>query len=182
MESNPPMQPIADHLASRLDIVFVGYNPSIRSSRTGHHYANPSNRFWKMVHGAGLTPRLYRSDEGGELLSLGLGFTNIVARPTRSAAEITKEEYAEGRRLLRLKLETYRPKAACFVGKGVYEQYAGKRAAGWGFQEDDASLVPGVRAFVGPSTSGLVRMTLDELIAVYAELARWRRLVSLSPD
>ncbi|HZG56563.1 mismatch-specific DNA-glycosylase [Paenibacillus sp.] len=168
------MQPIPDHLGPGLDIVFVGYNPSIRSSRTGHHYANPSNRFWKMLHAAGLTPRLYASDEGDALLAQGFGFTNIVARPTRTAEEITKEEYAEGRAILREKLMRYRPRAACFVGKGVYEQFAGRKTAGWGFQPDAAAAVPGVREFVGPSSSGLVRLRLDEMAAIYAELARWR--------
>ena len=174
MNEEAPLQPIPDHIAPGLDVLFVGYNPSIRSSRTGHHYANPSNRFWRMIHGAGLTPRRYESSEGEAMLELGFGFTNIVPRPTRTAEEITKEEYAEGRRALRRKLETYRPRAACFVGKGVYEQFAGRKTSGWGFQPESSEQVPGVREFVGPSSSGLVRMTLDEMIAVYAELARWR--------
>ena len=69
---------------------------------------------------SGLTPRLYDAQEDGELLKLGYGFTNIVARPTRGMEDITKEEYAEGRQILRQKLEKYRPDIACFVGKGVY--------------------------------------------------------------
>ncbi|WP_199614999.1 mismatch-specific DNA-glycosylase [Paenibacillus alkalitolerans] len=164
------MQPIPDHILKELRILFVGYNPSIRSSRTGHHYANPSNRFWKMIHLAGITPRLYASHEGDELLELGYGFTNIVPRPTRTAEEITKEEYAEGRKVLLRKLEHYRPKIVCFVGKGVYEQFSGNRGRQWGFQPDET--VPGVREFVGPSSSGLVRMKLEEMADIYKELAR----------
>jgi len=168
------LAPIPDHLAEGLDIVFVGYNPSIRSSKTGHHYANPSNRFWRMIYGAGLTPRLYSSHEGEELLRFGFGFTNIVPRPTRTAEEITKEEYAAGRAELLRKLTAYRPRAACFVGKGVYEQFAGRKTDGWGFQPDERSQVPGVREFVGPSSSGLVRMKLEEMVEIYEELARWK--------
>jgi TDG/mug DNA glycosylase family protein len=175
MNEEAPLQPIPDHIAPGLDVLFVGYNPSIRSSRTGHHYANPSNRFWRMIHGAGLTPRRYESSEGEAMLELGFGFTNIVPRPTRTAEEITKEEYAEGRLALRRKLETFRPRAACFVGKGVYEQFAGRKTSGWGFQPESAEQVPGVREFVGPSSSGLVRMTLAEMVDIYAELAGWRR-------
>ncbi|TLS50235.1 mismatch-specific DNA-glycosylase [Paenibacillus antri] len=175
MREEGRLQPIPDHLAPGLDVLFVGYNPSIRSSRTGHHYANPSNRFWKMIHGAGLTPRRYASHEGEAMLELGYGFTNIVPRPTRTAEEITKEEYAAGRKELLTKLKLYRPRAACFVGKGVYEQFSGRKTSGWGFQPEASEQVPGVREFVGPSSSGLVRMKLEEMIDVYAELARWRR-------
>lgn len=164
------MNPIPDHLAWGLDVLFVGFNPSPRSGETGHHYANPRNRFWTILYRAGLTPRLYRAEEDGELLKLGYGFTNIVARLTPTAADITAAEYAEGRQLLRRKIETYRPQTVCFVGKGVYEAYSGRRGVGWGFQEEQ--VVEGVRDFVAPSSSGLVRMKLEEIVDIYAQLAR----------
>lgn len=171
-ESNPEeeLQPIPDHMREGLAVLFVGYNPSIRSSRTGHHYANPSNRFWKMMHLSGVMPRLYASHEGDELLKLGFGFTNIVPRPTRTADEITKEEYAAGRTVLLRKLEKYRPAIVCFIGKGVYEQFSGNKGRAWGFQPDEH--VPGVREFVGPSSSGLVRLKLEEMADIYRELAK----------
>ncbi|MFC7439792.1 mismatch-specific DNA-glycosylase [Laceyella putida] len=164
------MPSIPDHLAPNLDVLFVGFNPSLKSGETGHHYANPHNRFWKILHQSGLTPRLYRAEEDGELLKLGYGFTNIVARPTQSAAEITKEEYRAGRRELKQKIETVRPRVVCFVGKGVYTEYSGRRNVAWGLQE--TPVVPGVQEFVAPSSSGLVRMKLDEIVAIYAGLAR----------
>jgi double-stranded uracil-DNA glycosylase len=160
--------PITDHLRKDLQILFIGYNPSIRSEETGHHYANPTNRFWKAIYLAGLTPRLYRPEEDSEVLSLGYGFTNIVARPTIAADEISKEEYRAGRIELRRKIEQYRPKVACFVGKGVYEQYSGKRKIEWGQQHDP--VTPGVVEFVCPSTSGLVRMKLDEMVGIFSGL------------
>ncbi|WP_090791357.1 mismatch-specific DNA-glycosylase [Paenibacillus sp. GP183] len=162
------MGPITDHLSKDLLILFIGYNPSIRSWETGHHYANPTNRFWKAIYLAGLTPRLYRPEEDSEVLRLGYGFTNIVARPTIAADEISKEEYRAGRVELRHKIEQYRPKVACFVGKGVYEQYSGKRKIGWGQQLDP--VTPGVVEFVCPSTSGLVRMKLDEMVGIFSGL------------
>jgi TDG/mug DNA glycosylase family protein len=161
--------PITDHLRKDLQILFIGYNPSIRSGETGHHYANPTNRFWKVIYLAGLTPNLYRPEEDSDLLQLGYGFTNIVARPTLAADEISKDEYRAGRIELRRKLEQYRPKVACFVGKGVYEQYSGKRKIEWGQQPEPVS--PGVVEFVCPSTSGLVRMKLDEMAGIFSGLA-----------
>jgi TDG/mug DNA glycosylase family protein len=162
------MQPIPDHLKEGLDIIFIGFNPSIRSGETGHHYANPNNRFWTIIHQAGLTPRKYGPMEDRALLELGYGFTNIVARPTRTAAEISPEEYAEGRELLKEKLLRFRPKTACFVGKGVYEQYAQKKSTPWGFQQE--SVTPGIREFVAPSSSGLVRMKLEEMVEIFRGL------------
>lgn len=165
-----PLQPIPDHIREGLRVLFVGYNPSVRSSRTGHHYANPNNRFYKMMHLSGVFPRLYSSHEGDDLLALGFGFTNIVPRPTRTAEEITKEEYAAGREVLLEKLEHYRPKVVCFIGKGVYEQFSGNKGRPWGFQPDET--VPGVREFAGPSSSGLVRLKVEEMADIYRELAR----------
>lgn len=156
---------ISDHLAEGLQILFVGYNPSIRSGETGHHYANPNNRFYRILFQAGLTPRLYKPQEDGDLLEIGYGFTNIVARPSLTAAEITADEYREGRRILKAKIEAYRPKIVCFVGKGVYEQYSGRRGISWGSQAQP--MVEGVVDYVCPSSSGLVRMKLEEMVAIY---------------
>ncbi|KAI7263089.1 hypothetical protein KC345_g9256 [Hortaea werneckii] len=147
-----------------------GFNPSIRSGELGHHYANPRNNFWRILHNSGLTPRLYDASEDGELLKLGYGFTNIVARPTVGAEDITREEYAQGRELLRAKLALYRPEIACFVGKGVYTEFSRRTKAGWGFQEGVNPVVDRVREFVAPSSSGLVRMPMPEIVDIYRKL------------
>ncbi|MCM3127840.1 mismatch-specific DNA-glycosylase [Paenibacillus provencensis] len=163
------MEAILDHLEPGLQIVFIGFNPSIRSGETGHHYANPRNNFYRILYQAGLTPRLYQAQEDQDLLKLGYGFTNIVARPTKGIEDITKEEYAEGRILLKNKLEKYRPEVACFVGKGVYAQYAKKTKADWGFQPEP--FLTGMHEFVAPSSSGLVRMPMTEIIDIYKQLS-----------
>ncbi|QCJ43002.1 mismatch-specific DNA-glycosylase [Bacillus sp. S3] len=162
------MDPIGDHLKEDLNILFVGFNPSIRSGKVGHHYANPNNRFWKILLEAGLTHRKYEPAEDYKLLELGFGFTNIVERPTKAADEITKGEYKKGREVLKHKIEKYKPKLVCFVGKGVYLQYSGQKTAPWGRQHE--SVVPGVIDFVAPSSSGLVRMKLDEIVGIYKQL------------
>jgi TDG/mug DNA glycosylase family protein len=165
------IQPIPDRIREHLDVLFVGYNPSLRSGEVGHHYANPHNRFWTILYEAGFTPRKYRPEEDIDLLELGYGFTNIVARPTRTAAEITKEEYREGREILREKIARYRPRAVCFVGKGVYQEYSGRRTVAWGIQADP--IVPGILEFVAPSSSGLVRMKREEIVAIFRQLKEW---------
>jgi double-stranded uracil-DNA glycosylase len=161
---------IPDSIRKDLKILFVGYNPSLRSGESGHHFANPNNRFWTILYQAGLTPRKYQPKEDRTLLELGYGFTNIVPRPTRTAAEITKQEYQQGRIELKGKIKFYQPKFVCFVGKGVYEQYSERRNITWGLQE--CCVVPDVQEYVAPSSSGLVRMKLAEVVEIYGGLQK----------
>jgi double-stranded uracil-DNA glycosylase len=163
------MKPISDHLKENLNVLFVGFNPSIRSAESGHHFANPNNRFWTILHRAGLTPRKYLTTEDYKLLDLGYGLTNIVTRPTKTAQEITKEEYKQGKEELREKISKFKPKIICFVGKGVYQEYSDKKEVPWGVQE--SSVVEGTIDFVAPSSSGLVRMKVEEIVKIYKELA-----------
>lgn len=165
------MPEIPDHLDYGLSILFIGFNPSLRSGETGHHYANPRNNFYRILYRAGLTPRLYEATEDQDLLKMGYGFTNIVARPTRGIDDIDRSEYAEGRKILRAKLRKYRPKVACFVGKGVYTEYSQKSKVDWGFQPDP--VIPEIHEFVAPSSSGLVRMPMEEIVGIYRQLAEY---------
>lgn len=165
------LEPIPDHLEKNLKILFVGFNPSIRSSQTGFHYANPNNRFWKILYEAGLTPRKMRPEENSRLLEFGFGLTNIVARPTREAAEISKEEYKIGAEKLKKKIIRYQPQAVCFVGKGVYQQYSKKRDIPWG--EQPKPVITGIAEFVAPSSSGLVRMKVEEIVEIYRGLHKY---------
>jgi TDG/mug DNA glycosylase family protein len=159
---------VPDSLAEGLRILFIGYNPSVRSGEVGHHYAGRGNRFWKLLYESGLTERLMDPSEDRDLIRVGYGFTNIVERPTRRADEIAKEEYAMGRVKLFEKLSRYRPQVACFVGKGVYEQYVGRKNVPWGVQME--STVEGVIDFVAPSSSGLVTIPYEEILAIYRQL------------
>ncbi|WP_053366764.1 G/U mismatch-specific DNA glycosylase [Bacillus sp. FJAT-27245] len=159
---------VSDHLRGNLDILFVGFNPSLLSGETGHHFANPNNRFWKILHQASITPRLFKPEEDGLLPDIGLGLTNIVERPTRAADEITKEEYSQGRVKLNEKIRAYKPRIVCYVGKGVYQQFSRKKDIPWGIQPEP--IVPGIIDFVAPSSSGLVRMRLEEIVEMYKEL------------
>ncbi|WP_245561244.1 hypothetical protein [Desulfoscipio gibsoniae] len=89
-------------------------------------------------------------------------------RPTRAAADITNQEYKNGAAELYRKIRYYRPRVVCFVGKRVYEKYSGWRNVPWGKQEKP--MVSGVTDFVAPSSSGLVRMKLDEVVVIYSGL------------
>lgn len=163
---------ITERLTAGMRVLFIGFNPSLTSYARGFNYAGRSNRFYRILFESGLTDERHPPEESPTFLErYQYGFTNIVARPTKRADELTKAEYQAGRLVLIAKLEQYRPEIACYVGKGVYTAFAGaKRQVPWGFQRDPQ--VSTVRDFVAPSSSGLVRMKLAEQVAIYTELAR----------
>jgi TDG/mug DNA glycosylase family protein len=159
----------SDLLRPGLELVFCGYNPSLTSGLSGHHYAHPGNRFWRVLFAAGITDRLYRPQEDELLLDLGIGFTNLASRPTRRADELTKEEIQAGAEALRAKLERLEPRVVAYTGIGVYRWLRSTSKASWGVQETPA--VPGVTDVVVPSPSGLNRMRFEELVDHYRTLA-----------
>ncbi|HEX6711333.1 MAG TPA: G/U mismatch-specific DNA glycosylase [Rubrobacter sp.] len=158
-----------DLLRPGLDLLFCGYNPSLTSGHTGHHYAHPGNRFWRVLYAAGITDRLYAPEEDVGLPDLGIGFTNLCPRPTRRADELTREEIGAGAEALRARLERFRPRAVAYTGIGVYRWFRSTSKATWGVQP--ASAVPSVTDVVVPSPSGLNRMRFEELVDHYRALA-----------
>lgn len=162
---------IADLLQPGLKLVICGYNPSLMSGQTGHNYAHPGNRFWRVLAEAGLTERLYAPSEGPALLERGIGFTNIVARPTRRADELSKEEIRAGAEALLVKLEHHRPRAVAYTGIGIYKWLRRTSQVEWGVQP--VSVVDGVADVVVPSPSGLNRMTFEQLVEHYRVLTQF---------
>ncbi len=159
----------SDLLVPGLRLVFCGYNPSLTSGRSGHHYAHPGNRFWRVLFASGITDRLYVPEEDERLPDLlGIGFTNLASRPTRRADELTREEIRAGAVDLRAKLEQFRPRVVAYTGIGVYRWFRATSKVVWGVQE--ASAVPGVTDVVVPSPSGLNRMPFEELVEHYRTL------------
>jgi len=143
---------ISDVLKPGLDVLFCGINPGLVSEATGHHFARPGNRFWPALHLSGFTPRLFAPAEQGELLALGLGITNVVARPSAKADELTTDELKAGGRELTEKVERYSPKVLAVLGVTVYRKAFDRKKAQVGPQPD---TVGGVRVWLLPNPSGL---------------------------
>ena len=83
---------VPDVIAEGLAVLFCGINPGRSSGASGHHFAGPGNRFWKVLAGSGFTPTVFEPGMDSELLSLGIGITNLVSRVTATAAELSREE------------------------------------------------------------------------------------------
>lgn len=144
---------LPDIIAPGLALLFVGFNPSVYSALHGHFYARPSNRFWPLLHRAGLTPRRYAPAEDRSLLALGIGITDLCPIPTPGVADVPRAVAEAGRADLTAKIERFRPRIVCFNGRATYERYFGRALAGWGPQPDTIGTAPS-RVFVVPSSSG----------------------------
>lgn len=117
---------LPDYLEMNLDIVFVGINPSLMAAHRGRYYAGPGNHFYKLLHESRLTPRCLSYEEDYKLLQFRIGLTNIVARATKSSADLKRTEIKEGSKIVEEKLTLYKPKIAVFNGKCIYEVFANK--------------------------------------------------------
>ena len=108
--------------------VFCGINPGRFSAAANAHFANPRNDFWRLLHAAGFTPRLYEPSEQFELLRFGLGLTNAAYRTTPGSGDLRRGDFAgSAERLERIAVEL-RPGAIGFVGKEAYRGAFGVRA------------------------------------------------------
>jgi len=144
--------PVPDVIAPGLDVLFVGINPGFVSARAGHHFANPANAFWRLMHESGFTQRRFLPSEARELLATRIGMTNVVSRETAGVKDITREDFARGRRVLARKVARFGPKAVVFVGITAYRAFRGDAASiACGEQPE---RIGDARVFVVPNPSG----------------------------
>jgi TDG/mug DNA glycosylase family protein len=147
------MAKLRDILRPRPRILFVGINPSVRSEQMGHHFASPGNPFWRLLYAAHLVPEMLTCEDDGRLVEFDLALTNLCARATRSAAELSTAEMIAGREILARKIRRVRPQVVAFVGVSIYRRFFGiAQGEGAGPKEEE---IYGARVFVLPNPSGL---------------------------
>ena len=129
--------------------MFCGINPGRASAAAAAHFANPRNDFWRLLHEAGFTPRLYAPAEQLGLLALGIGLTNAARRTTRGSSDLRRADFAGSSARLERLAHDLRPLLLAFVGKEAYRGAFGERAE-HGLQ---ARRLGDTRLFVLPSTS-----------------------------
>ena len=157
-----------DLIDYNLKVLFCGINPGIWSGATGFHFAKPGNRFWKVLHLAGFTPRQLHPSEEHELLELGCGITSLVKRTTARADELRSEEFVEGGRLLIRKIEKYKPQTVAVLGIGAYRTAFNKPKAKLGLQ---AEKIGGASVWLLPNPSGLnAHYQVADLAALFGEV------------
>jgi len=160
---------IPDLVAPGLRVLLVGINPGLMSAAIGHHFGNPANRLWPALHLGGLTPRRLHPTESHELPAYGIGITNLVARATATAAELTAAEVRDGVGPLTALVETYGPRYVAFLGLTSYRTAFGAPKAEVGPRPEKLA---GAHVWLLPNTSGL--NAHYQLPALAAEFARLR--------
>jgi TDG/mug DNA glycosylase family protein len=175
------METLPDYLRTGLDVVSIGLNPSLPSVRAGYYFANPRNRFWRALHASRLVPSAAVMEPGiaamETLLQHGVGFTDVVKRPTAGGHELRAADFRAWAPLLQQKLLFCAPRIAWFHGKQAYAGYL-RYAEGiatdieWGEQP---LRVGDSRVFVTPNPSPANAVfSLADLIAWYARLGEFR--------
>ena len=154
-----------------LRVLFVGYNPSIPAYRSGHYYANPSNRFYALLFASGLTPRLLRPDEDVLLPGLGIGVTDLCPTPSAMAHDLPTDSFAAGVASLASLVQDHRPRALCCNGYGVFRALLGRAPVRAGLQE--GVRFEDVPVFAVPSSSGAASAYTAERLAAWLELRDW---------
>ncbi|MGZ4375610.1 MAG: mismatch-specific DNA-glycosylase [Gaiellaceae bacterium] len=152
-------------LAPGLRCVFCGINPGRVSAAAAAHFANPRNDFWRLLHDAGFTPRLYDPQEQFALLELGYGVTNAAYRTTPGSGDLRRGDFAGAAERLERIARELEPGAIAFVGKEAYRGAFGERPE-LGLQ---ARRLGATALFVLPSTSPA------NAAVPYAERLRWFR-------
>ena len=149
-------------------MLFCGINPSLYSAATGHHFARPGNRFWPALAASGFTSRLLHPSEQDQLLTVGLGITNVVARATARADELSTDELIAGGQALAAKLVTLRPRWLAVIGVTAYRIAFSHRGAVVGRQE---AAIGGTPVWVLPNPSGLnASYQIDRLAEEFGRL------------
>ncbi|MGA2049761.1 MAG: G/U mismatch-specific DNA glycosylase [Terracidiphilus sp.] len=159
---------LPDVISTSLNVVFCGINPGMRSAAVGLHFANRSNRFWRVLHLAGFTARQLEPEEARLLLDYGYGITSAVTRPTVSATDLSRADYIAARPAFERKIAKYRPRYLAFLGKPACSVFLNQRNLSWGLQPTKLGRSA---VWVLPNPSGLNRaFAIGTLTDAYRQL------------
>jgi TDG/mug DNA glycosylase family protein len=166
---------LPDLLGADVRLLVVGINPSLWSAATQAHFAHPSNRFYPALLAAGIVDRRIDVSAGmsepdrQHLLDHGVGITNLVARATARASEVTPDELRAGIARVETLVGTVRPAVVAVAGVTAYRTAFGRPRASLGLQPEQL----GAAALqVVPNPSGLnAHETVASLADAYAAAA-----------
>ncbi len=154
---------VPDLLAPKLRLVFCGTAPSTASANARAYYAKPGNRFWPSLHAVGITPRRFAPSDYPELLSLGIGLTDLCKVHSGVDAQLPDDAFDTA--AFRDKMLRYRPAMIAFTSKNAAQGFL-RRPVEYGLLEETLGES---RLFVLTSPSGLATRFFD--IGIWQRLA-----------
>lgn len=164
---------IPDLVGPGIRVLLVGINPSLYSAAVSGgslptHFARPGNRLWRTLHEAGFTDRRLHPSESDAIVGAGIGITNLVARATARADELTDDEIRAGVEPLRRLVRRTGPAYVAYLGISAYRVAFGVPRAVVGPQPEPFE---GAGVWVLPNPSGLnAHYQQPALTAAYAAL------------
>ena len=162
---------LKDRIRPPVRVLLVGINPGIRSSQLGHHFAGPSNRFWKLLFESGLVPERIGFADDNRLPEWGFGMTNLIARPTPGIDTLRGEEYVAGAKVLRRKTRRLKPEVVAFIGVTLFRSVFDKRPRESVVVGPQQERFEGSRVFVLPNPSGRnANFSYAEMLDAFARL------------
>ena len=167
---------LKDILRPNLSLVICGTSVGKCSAEVGSYYAGASNLFWKILRETKLTKdeNPIASDNCEDLLSYGIGLTDIAKKISGVDAGISEKDYDIEDFISKMNL--FKPKIVCFNGKraaAIFLSWKLNRKVktsdfDYGpYQIKDCKF----RIFIAPSTSGSAKR--------YWEPAYWHELAEL---
>lgn len=138
-------------------IVFCGTAVGDKSAESGTYYAHPTNKFWRILHKVGLTPKELSPYEYQTLSLYSLGLTDLVKTKSGTDKKLTSTDFDSD--ALTSKIKEFKPNILCFNGKNSASAYLSRASIDFGFQEERIGTT---RIFVAPSTSGSASGYWDE--------------------
>ena len=158
---------LADLLRPRSNMVIVGINPSPVSVAAGHYYQGKiGQRFYARLAQAGVIDLAAAGSADDAAYAAGIGFTDVVKRPTSRAHGLRPGELQHGRALLDEKLAALHVPRVLFTFKGGAQALLGT-FEGHGLLAD--RTLAGAEVFVMP---GPMERT-DRVQLALAHLAEW---------
>jgi double-stranded uracil-DNA glycosylase len=166
---------VPDLLGPRTRLLFVGINPGLWTAAAQAHFSRRGNRFYPALYGAGITDRVIDASAGfseqdrSYLLERGIGITNIVARATARADELSTAELVAGGRELARRIPQIGAQVVAVLGITAYRAAFGLPRAKAGRQPEGLGAS---QLWVVPNPSGLnAHASLATLAATYREVA-----------
>ena len=175
---------LPDYLTPQLEVVFVGINPGLYSVKKGHYFARGTSRFWRALSASRLSEPIrlalrvetLRPEHDAELPRFGIGFTDIIKRPTANVRDLSPGEFSDCAPSLAEKLRTYAPRVACFHGLMGFRPFARCvfKTAVSPIHGSQPETIGATRLFVVPNPSGAnAHFTIADQVMWYDRLAEY---------
>jgi len=153
----------------------------------GHYFASPNSRFWPAFSASRLAAPIrhalgvaaLKAEHDAMLLDFGIGFTDVVKRPSPNASTLTERDVARWAPVCLHRLRRCRPAVVCFHGRTAWEHFqkgalgAADHPFALGAQPLQSKL-RATRCFVVPNPSGAnAHYSARDLTGWYDRLAEF---------